>query len=741
MNLRSVLALLVGVGLLGLVVGDGRAAGPTYWDWPSDRSFAELELAGTALNEDGQVMTGLSARTLGGNGPEVFWQATPDGRGGYYAASGHGGEIHHLTAGGQSSLVTRLDFAEIFSLLVLPDGELLAGGGPDGGLYRVDSRGQADLVGAVDGYVWSQVYDPARDVVWVAGGGPGALYRYDVRRGELALQANLPVENVMALHWSAAGGLLLATQGPGLIYRQLPGRELELLGQTDQDEARTFIDGPDGEVFLLALESGGAAPAGGATSGAPSGGQSDQSQTLLTVFGSPEQPKTAPSALYHVGRDGGVEMVWSSRRALMTAVWSARWGWLGGGEVTKGGDQSVVWQLLPPQGTAPLARWAGGDVINLLVPDPAGDKVVVCQAHPGAVTGLTRGEKRPHAALSPPLDGGRKVHWGRLRWLAEGQGDKLRWSVRAGNRSEPDESWTEWSGTWSRPDQALDVPPSRFLQWRVEFPAATDRPEAPLLTEVSVSAWQDNLPPVIGDFQLEYLQDVTLGGMLSGSENVTQRFRSGLQAEFSRNARPDKWAGPARGALGRSVRVFTWQGTDPNGDRILYRLEYRRRGDETWRAVDMPRPGKTETSETLASWDTSEVPDGVYDMRLVASDRLDNPAGLAASSQRVLGPIEVDNTAPEISGLRASATATGFVVRCKVTDASTVLAGARLRLPDGSVERVDPVDRICDSRSEEFAVEVNWPRAGVAGGAKPWLVHLEVRDLAGNVRSVESEVQ
>ena len=39
-------------------------------------------------------------------------------------------------------------------------------------------------------------------------------------------------------------------------------------------------------------------------------------------------------------------------------------------------------------------------------------------------------------------------------------------------------------------------------------------------------------------------------------------------------------------------------------------------------------------------------------------------------------------------------------------DAHTAVAGARVVLPDGSIERLDPTDRICDSLREDFAAEV-----------------------------------
>ena len=54
--------------------------------------------------------------------------------------TGHGGEIHHVDARGEARLVAQVEAAEVFSLLLLPGGDLLAGCGPEGELLRVARR-------------------------------------------------------------------------------------------------------------------------------------------------------------------------------------------------------------------------------------------------------------------------------------------------------------------------------------------------------------------------------------------------------------------------------------------------------------------------------------------------------------------------------------------------------------------------------------------------------------------------
>ncbi len=133
--------------------------------------------------------------------------------------------------------------------------------------------------------------------------------------------------------------------------------------------------------------------------------------------------------------------------------------------------------------------------------------------------------------------------------------------------------------------------------------------------------------------------------------------------------------------------------------------------------------------------------DGQYSLRLTASDRLDNPGGLALSSQKESGPLLVDNTAPEISGFRIREAPGGLRLVFEARDQSSKLGQALLRLPDGQVQRLDPVDRICDSMKEEFDTEIPWPVQGRDAGDVPWSLRVEVWDLYGNVAVAEGETQ
>ncbi|MCP4572359.1 MAG: hypothetical protein GY838_08410 [bacterium] len=698
------------------------AAGPIFWDWPEGLDLGDVELDGAALDAEGALVRGLTARHVAVEGPEVFWCAAPDGAGGYYAGGGHAGLIHRIDGAGAATLVAEVPSAEVFSLLPGRDGALLAGCGSEGRVYRIDRAGIATELGTVPGgYVWAMLADDERGGAWLATGSPAAVWRLGPG-GELTEFLVLEAQNVLDLTWDGQGRLLAATQGPGLVYRLDPddSASVQVIFEAPQNEARQFVTGPGGVPHVLALEVGEDDVAMPAADG-PNG---SIPATLLQALNGHARRDVARSAIYALGPDERVEAVWSGNQDLMIAGWSERWGWLGGTVLPEEGDEARLLKLLPPAGAHPVAGWPGGDVLDLLVTD---ERIVACQAHPGGLTELLSGVDGAHVALSRAVDAGRPVRWGRLRWQGD---DGVRWSVRGGNRARPDDTWTAWSSAWDDRDQEMDLPASRYLQWRAEFDGDAGR-----VRNVSVSAWRDNLPPVIAAFMEERLGQIDNGGLVSRSDNVTQTMRSGLRVEFNRTTRRDRTAAADRASLTRPVRTFSWVSTDPDGDRIRHDLEYRADGTTAWRPIVEDSP------EYLGSWDTSLVPDGVYRVRLTAADATDNPAALARSSRREIGPVVVDNTPPEVKGFAVRRNEMGFTVRFRAEDEGGVLAHASLILPDGARERLDPVDRICDSAREEFEVQVSWPPAEAAAVAEPWRLRLEVWDLAGNRAVAEGEAK
>jgi hypothetical protein len=706
-------------------------AGPVYWDYPDAYPFSAFDLEGTALDACGRLVPGLASEELLAGGPEVVWRVVGDDRDGLYAATGHGGEVWHIDRKGQAECYARLPEPEIFCLLLAGE-DLFAGGGPDGLLYRLPAGGEpeawADLP---ESYIWDMAAVDRRKL-YLAVGSPAAVYTVTDRLATQRL-ATFPAANALALHVDDEGFLWVATEGPGLIYRldaADPDRP-RLIYETDQDEVRQFLTGPQGDLHALAVsrldQSGGAA--------VPDLSDQDKPGKGGNQGGASQQPRAARGALYRLAPDGFARQVWASDTALMTAAYSQTWGWLGAGLADPQKGLTTLQVLELPQGQRPLATWEGGDALAMLVrPQKSGaEEVIMSLARPGRVLRLLDRPAAVAVATCQPLDGLGPIRWGRLRWEGTVPDQaSLLWSARGGPRSIPDETWTDWIGPWEEADHALDLPPTRYLQWRVEF---SGQRSGASVRAVTVSGYEPNSPPQILRLTLEPEGQIATGGLMAREDNVTETFTSGLRVQYDLTSRQDRKASLLQAAPVRPVRTFTWHATDPNEDRLLYQLEYRHIDQEAW------RPVAAEGREPIGSWDTTTVPDGWYIVRLKVSDRLDNLRDEACEVTRTTGTFLVDHTPPSLKNFKVRRIAEGFALSLEAADTSSPLAQAWIELPDGRSERLDPEDGICDSHKESFAADFAFPESDRPPVSEPWRVRVAVSDRLGNVATTEGEVR
>lgn len=712
--------LLVSLFFVAAAAGLAPAAGPAYWDSPERIAFIDGELRGAGLDPDGSLVPGLAAETVMADSSLVLWTAVRGRDGSVWAGSGHDGLVWRIDRRGAASLVADLEAEEVFALLADDDG-LLVGCGPGGQIFRITRGGDITLLGRVPGgYAWDLERAPD-GTVYVAAGSPAAVYR--LADDTVELVAELPASNALDLAVRDDGSLLVAAQGPGRVFRVLPdSRRWALVLAMDQDEGRQVVRGPDGWYALGYQAEGGGGNGGDA--GLDGAGDLGMGPFDIMVTADADV-KPVRSALYRLDEEVS-NRVWSSELVLTCVAWSDDHGWLGAGQRRPGQD-ARIYALDPPNGRRPVAGWEGGDVLELvLVPRDAGaDELLAVQAHPGLVTRLRVPERDQALALSPPLDGRQGVRWGRLTWRGLAGGGQPRFSARAGMSPRPDESWSPWSDLGG--DRDLDLgklPAARYLQWRVAL-APGSRVDA-----VTVSGFEPNLAPGITHFELQPDGEMYRGGLMQGPENVTQRFPSGMQVEINTQSRDDRRLDRDRAALLRPVRALTWHASDPNEDRLEFQLFQRREGGQTWLPVGETGP------DQVRVWDTGDLADGWYELRLVVSDHADNPGDLARTAERVMHSVPVDNTPPRLDGWKLEHQREGFSVQLEARDEFGPLAGAELRLPDGTWQRLDPRDGICDSAREKFAAEIRFPQAWAGAVPRPWSVQARVWDRQGNLSLV-----
>jgi hypothetical protein len=145
---------------------------------------------------------------------------------------------------------------------------------------------------------------------------------------------------------------------------------------------------------------------------------------------------------------------------------------------------------------------------------------------------------------------------------------------------------------------------------------------------------------------------------------------------------------------------LTWKIDNPDKDELRYRLQYRLLGTNDW--FDLLKPSEKLSKENY-TWDTADLPEGRYRVRVTASDESSNPPDRVTRDARESGVVLVDNTPPVIDAL----TAAGPHLKGIVQDGVGPIARIEVSLA-GSDEWFPffPADGIFDEQREELDIDV-----------------------------------
>jgi len=164
-----------------------------------------------------------------------------------------------------------------------------------------------------------------------------------------------------------------------------------------------------------------------------------------------------------------------------------------------------------------------------------------------------------------------------------------------------------------------------------------------------------------------------------------------------------------------------WDVSNPDQDPLSYRLYYRDDEESTWHLLSDDIDG------TAYTWNTASFPDGLYRLKLVASDSTANPPGTERLTERVSALFRVDHTAPVITELDLARNGKDLVLRAEAHDEGGVAAAA-CAVDGGDWRQIAPEDGIFDGDEERFTVTF----AGAAASAGEHVVVIRVLDESGN---------
>jgi outer membrane protein assembly factor BamB len=736
--LRRAAAVIVLLAAAAAVQGSG----PQFWRLEGSRSFLEGDIQGLSLDSDGRLRLGLSPRPLFDPEAPNAWCVARDARGVLYVGTGNDGRVLRVD-GTKGSVLFDAAELEVHAVAVGPDGRVYAATSPEGAVYAIDAAGKATrFFDPTEKYIWALAFDPS-GALYVATGGEGRVYRVTPDGKSEAVLVSTET-HILSLRVDARGRVYAGSSPEGIVYRiDAPGRVFVLLDSAFR-EIKALDLGADGSLYAAAVDgrtteppprpptSVAAPPAAGTGNVVaevtvsesyavvpPAGGS-----PVVLASGSPDAASTAPpkGALLRIRASGETDTLWSSTEDVPHSVLATAAGVLVGtgnkGKVYRVGDEGH-WALVA---TLPAEQ------VTALAPAPGGGAALVT-SNPARVFALDGTLASEGTFLSKVKDTETVSSWGRVSW--EGTtppGTEVHVQTRVGNTATPDTTWTDWSAPATRPaGEASRSERARFLQLRVAL--AGKGGASPTVEAVSAAYLQRNLAPVVKSITVHPAGEAFQKPISVSGEAEILGLQMDPLSERAAAQRPPAGSPPtisfSRKVYQHGLRTFSWQAEDPNGDSLLYDVQYRTLGDERWQLLH------ADLDEPVFAWDTTTVPNGRYVIRVVASDSPGNPPALALTGSKDSPSFQVDNAPPTIV---ASLDPRGRI-RATVRDDASPVRRLEMSIDAGRWEEVQPADGIADSLEESYDFALP-----PAKGSGPRIVVLRASDLLGNVATARVDV-
>ncbi|HVR42545.1 MAG TPA: hypothetical protein VMS56_03785 [Thermoanaerobaculia bacterium] len=681
--------------LIALLLATAGAEGarPDFWRLRSADEYLAGESEGLTVSSRGRILPGPAlTRAVSLPDPFVLSQ-TVDPSGALYLGTGNSGNVYRVR-GTESTLLHQASEPEIYAI-AWHRGAVYAGSSPYGKIYRIDPADGSVSVffDPQEAYIWA--IEPLSDGSLAVGTGvEGRIWKVGPDgKGEVLYDA--PETHIRVL--AVGGGRILAGgAAEGRIYEiDAEGRGRALFDSDFTEISSIWIDPAGGAAWAAGVSSTlpTAAPPkpeqppqprqteSRQQSGQPQGGTASSAPTpAVDISFSFDQPVTTAGGgsaeLYRIDPDGYVTAVRKLEREMIYDI--------------AGADGAIL------LGTGPLGRiyrWLDGELALLAtVPEKqvvslvaAGGSTVATTTNAGAVYRLAAGGRGRAEYRSAVKDTGRFSTFG--SYSLEGSAlDGAVNAFRSGNTNAPDETWSDWFPAKGRSGR-IDAPPARFLQWRltVESP-----PPGFAVDSMSASFMNRNASPVIESLTVLEPGVVFVGASFPAAPQVLEATNPDEHGIFSSLDDPRERSDPGKRLFRKGYRTVNWKASDPNGDPLRFSLSFRPVGGKEWLRL------RDNVEESQYNFDTSQLPDGRYELRLVASDERENPERpLTASTEGV--EFTIDNTPPAIVSRIE-----GEWVVVTVRDALSPLVRAEYAADAERWIRIPPVDGIVDSREEEF---------------------------------------
>ncbi len=674
------------------------------WRQATAKDFDGGDMHGITPTSTGDLCLAERLTRLVTSNENFMWSLVVANNGDLYAGTGTDGRIYRITPDGKLQLFVKLPVISVQSLLLAKNGDLWAGSSPEGEVYRITPDGKAKMVfKAPEGYVMALAQDQQGDILVGLAGGEGEIYKIPPAGAKPSLLCKTSEQHILCLTKGPHGNIYAGTANHGVVYRITP----------DGKESVVF-DSPATSVTALAFDKDGNLYAGCAPKG-----------TVYAIDG--DKP---PVTVIHNDNAGITAMVSAADGTVYAS------------------SGSTVYHIFNPHDVQPLDNPADVNILALAVSSSGrlyagtGNAAEVYATDPPETTVTGRYTSTVH-------DAGLPARWGQIQWTAQvDPGDTLNIYTRTGNVAMPDASWSGWdtpqpvAGSY-----AVTSPVGRYLQYRVDMSAPANKTGL-AMKEISISYLPNNRPPTVSinapnggaywsksqtirwtasdpdkdtlSYKVFYSSNngaswtPLLGATTESKPVATTTAATSTPSSQSKSANESALDGIQVPTVAQVTAVLNKHPEIPTELRAKI-IEKAKEANAEIAAKKSSAPAPAASSrETSRKWDTKKVPDGTYLLKVVASDRPSNPIG-ALDATAISQPFIICNAKPIIAAESKDVKVMpdkSVEVKGVVSQTLVPVTGVQYRIDSGEWLSAIPANGLFDAPLESFEIKTEPLAAG-----------------------------
>jgi len=724
------------------------------WTQSKLEDFEKGTPQGVALTSDGHLREGPALSEVLTTPSTFVWSVTADKNGTAYLGTASPATVLRVGADGKPFTLFETKDLSVQVVRLASDGALYAATLPSGKVYRLKTdatvkqndtntpvvfdaaafdgtnaeQDKAKVVDPTDAktseakpedgktdakshYIWDMTFDSAGRL-YIAAGGPGAVYRVDPGQKDKKPEAFFKSDeaHIRCLAWDAKGNLIAGSDGSGLVYQINPQGKGYVLFEAAKREITAVAVAANGTIYAASV---------GDKSHNPLPPLPVQGQGLGSISITVVQPGSLAAANSSSSLPEGSE-IYALTTVTGDSAQAPRKLW-------SGKDEVVYALAVRPDGLLALTGNRGR--VFRIADDGSFADVAHLQAQQGlsmaeTANGLLIGAGNTgkllrfgaaasqHEYASDVLDAGALARYGRVEVEPGSAGYEL-WT-RTGNVEQPVRGWSDWQPV---KDGSVVSPPGRFFEWKAVLQASAT------LGSVGVNYLPVNSAPVVDDLMVvpgARVNALALAQNQPGAISISFPSSSqGVTMAYDGNANA-----PLQAMKDRSEITVRWAAHDDDGDDLIYSIYLRGDGEKVWRLL------KDQITDKFYSFDATLIPDGGYQIKVVASDSPSHTPADALTGAKESERFEVDTTPPVVKGLTVSVEASPHVT-FDAEDAFSPIAHAEYSLDAGPWQFVEPVGGLSDSRREHY--DVRLPAKDLEGKPGEHLITVRVYDRHDNV--------